>query len=135
MSRVISLLRAAAALVVLTVGSIVMLLAAIPTLGLARRFYSAVIGRWIGAGVLGVAGIRYRVHGHSAAPSVQTVYVSNHTSTLDIFILIALALPRTRFFSQRIPQEGCSDRHHRNYPGRPARCGDSGSDRRAEVRR
>src|SRR6185436_12589038 len=98
MNRLTSSLRTGAAFVVLTVGSIVMLLAAIPTLGLARRFYSEVIGRWIGAGVLGVAGIRYRVHGHSAAPSVQTVYVSNHTSTLDIFILIALALPRTRFF-------------------------------------
>jgi 1-acyl-sn-glycerol-3-phosphate acyltransferase len=98
MSRLTSLLRAGAAFVVLTVGSIVMLAVAIPTLGLARRFYSEVIGRWIGATVLRVAGIRYHVHGQPASPSVQTVYLSNHTSTLDIFILIALALPRTRFF-------------------------------------
>jgi len=90
-------LRQVAAFVVLTLGSVVMLIVAIPTLGLARRFYSEVVGRWIGAGVLRVAGIRYRVHG-APASSVQTVYVSNHTSTLDVFLLIALALPRTRFF-------------------------------------
>ena len=98
MNRLTSLLRAGAAFVVLTVGSIAMLLVAIPTLALARRFYSEVIGRWIGASVLRVAGIRYRVHGAPAWPSAQTVYVSNHTSTLDVFILIALGLPRTRFF-------------------------------------
>ena len=91
-------LRQVAAFVVLTLGSVVMLIVAIPTLGLARRFYSEVVGRWIGAGVLRVAGVRYRVHGTPASSSVQTVYVSNHTSTLDVFLLIALALPRTRFF-------------------------------------
>jgi 1-acyl-sn-glycerol-3-phosphate acyltransferase len=98
MSRPGTLMRIGAAFVVLSVGSLIMLIVAIPTLGLARRFYSEVIGRWIGAGVLRVAGIRYRVHGAAALPAVQTVYVSNHTSTLDVFLLIALALPRTRFF-------------------------------------
>jgi 1-acyl-sn-glycerol-3-phosphate acyltransferase len=38
------------------------------------------------------------VHGVAASPNRQTIYISNHTSTLDVFILIALALPRTRFF-------------------------------------
>jgi 1-acyl-sn-glycerol-3-phosphate acyltransferase len=98
MSQPRTLLRASGAFVVLTLGSLVMLIVAIPTLGLARRFYSEVIGRWIGAGVLRVAGIRFHVHGAPASPSKQTVYISNHTSTLDVFILIALALPRTRFF-------------------------------------
>ena len=98
MSRARSMMSIGAAFVVLTVGSVIMLIVAIPTLGLARRIYSEVVGRWIGIGVLRVAGIRYRVHGAAASPVVQTVYVSNHTSTLDVFLLIALALPRTRFF-------------------------------------
>ena len=98
MSQPRTLLRTSAAFVVLTLGSLVMLIVAIPTLGLARRFYSEVIGRWIGAGVLRVAGIRFRVHGSPTSPSKQTVYISNHTSTLDVFILIALGLQRTRFF-------------------------------------
>ena len=90
--------RVGASFIALTIGSIVMLMAAIPTLGLARRFYSETIGRWVGWSVLRLSGIRYRVHGAPAAPGCQTIYISNHTSTLDVFILIALALPRTRFF-------------------------------------
>jgi len=91
-------LRVGASFAALTLGSVVILIAAIPTLGLARRFYSETIGRWIGWSVLRLSGIRYRVHGAPPAAGRQTVYISNHTSTLDVFILIALALPRTRFF-------------------------------------
>jgi 1-acyl-sn-glycerol-3-phosphate acyltransferase len=91
-------LRVGASFAALTAGSLVMLIAAIPTLGLARRFYSETIGRWIGLSILRLSGIRYRVHGAAASPDRQTIYISNHTSTLDVFILIALALPRTRFF-------------------------------------
>ena len=40
----------------------------------------------------------WQVHGAPPWPSSQTVYVSNHTSTLDLFILVALGLPNTRFF-------------------------------------
>lgn len=98
MMRARSALRVGAGFVALTVGSIVMLVAAIPTLGLARRFYSETIGRWIGWSVLRLSGIRYRAHGDPAPANTQTIYISNHTSTLDVFVLIALALPRTRFF-------------------------------------
>jgi 1-acyl-sn-glycerol-3-phosphate acyltransferase len=91
-------LRIGGGFVALTLGSIVMLITAIPTLGLARRLYSETIGRWIGWSVLRLSGIRYRVHGAPASADRQTIYVSNHTSTIDVFILIALALPRTRFF-------------------------------------
>jgi 1-acyl-sn-glycerol-3-phosphate acyltransferase len=98
MTRARTSLRLGASFVVLTLGSLAMLAAAAVTLGLARRFYSEVIGRWIGISVLGMSGVRYRRHGVSAPASVQTVYISNHTSTIDVFLLIALALPRTRFF-------------------------------------
>ena len=98
MIRARTALRVGACFAALTLGSIIMLIAAIPTLGLARRFYSETIGRWIGWSVLRISGIRYRVHGAPHTTGRQTVYVSNHTSTLDVFILIALALPRTRFF-------------------------------------
>lgn len=98
MSKVSSMLRIGVSFAVLTFGSLVMLVVAIPTLGMARRFYSETIGRWIGAAVLRLSGVRYRIHGEPAAPSVQTIYVSNHASTIDVFLLIALALPRTRFF-------------------------------------
>jgi 1-acyl-sn-glycerol-3-phosphate acyltransferase len=48
--------------------------------------------------VLRLYGIDVRVHGAPPWPSRQTVYVSNHTSSLDLFVLVALGLPNTRFF-------------------------------------
>ena len=90
--------RIAASLAVLAVGALVMLAVAIPTLGLARRLYAEVIGRAIGIAVLGVWGIRHRVLRDAPIPAGQVVYVSNHPSSLDVFILIALGLPRTRYF-------------------------------------
>jgi len=91
-------LRAAATLLFMTIGALVMLAVAIPTLFMARRFYSEVMARWLGEMVLKIWGVEYRVHGAPQSPDVQTIYVSNHTSTLDVFLLIGLGLPRTRFF-------------------------------------
>jgi 1-acyl-sn-glycerol-3-phosphate acyltransferase len=48
--------------------------------------------------ILRLYGIDLRVHGAPPWPSRQTVYVSNHTSSLDLFVLVALGLPNTRFF-------------------------------------
>ena len=90
--------RIAATFLFMTAGALVMLAVAVPTLFMARRFYSEVIGAWLGRATLRLWGVRYRVHGEPRPASVQTVYVSNHTSTLDVFVLIGLALPRTRFF-------------------------------------
>jgi 1-acyl-sn-glycerol-3-phosphate acyltransferase len=98
MNRARTTLRVGVSFAFLTLGSLVMLAAAVLTLGRARRFYSESIGRWIGGGILRLSGVRYRVHGAPASPSVQTIYISNHTSTIDVFLLIALALPRTRIF-------------------------------------
>jgi 1-acyl-sn-glycerol-3-phosphate acyltransferase len=75
-----------------------MLAAAIPTLFLARRFYSEVIGRAIGIAILRVWGVHHRVHRLEREPAGQLVYISNHTSTIDVFLLIVLGLPRARFF-------------------------------------
>ena len=98
MSRLGMQLRLAATFVFVTIGALAMLVVAVPTLFLARRFYSEVMARWLGEMALRMWGVRYRVHGEPQAASVQTIYVSNHTSTLDLFVLIALGLPRTRFF-------------------------------------
>ncbi len=91
-------IRLAATMAVLSAGALVMLIAAIPTLGLARRFYSEVIGRATGNAILRLWGLHYVVHRSRPLPAGQAVYISNHTSTIDLFLLIALALPRTRFF-------------------------------------
>jgi len=98
MRRITTQLRAAMTFLFMTAGALVMLAVASLTLFRARRFYSEVMARWLGAMVLRIWGVTYRVHGAPQSPDVQTVYISNHSSTLDVFLLIALGLPRTRFF-------------------------------------
>ncbi len=98
LGRVILLLRIIATLVLMSVGSLVMLLVASVTLFRLRRFYSEVIATPLGRLTLRIWGIRIRIHRAAPFPEGQVVYISNHSSTIDIFSLIALRLPNTRFF-------------------------------------
>jgi len=63
----------------------------------ARRLYSS-IARRAAIAILGLYGVRVIVGQAQPFPSTQTIYVSNHTSTLDLFVLVALGLPNCRFF-------------------------------------
>jgi 1-acyl-sn-glycerol-3-phosphate acyltransferase len=67
------------------------------TLFRARRLYAAVAQR-LSLAILWLYGVRLQLHAPCQFPSTQTIYVSNHTSTLDLFILVALGLPNCRFF-------------------------------------
>ncbi len=96
--RIAFLLRSSATLLVMSAGSLVMLACALATGFGAARFYRERIGAPIGRAILRVWGIGFVVHGAPSPAHVQTVYVSNHTSTIDMFVLIALGLPNTRFF-------------------------------------
>lgn len=98
LERALFVVRIALTLTIMTAGALLMLAVAIPTLFMARRLYAEGIGRWIGAASLRLWGVRYRLRECAPRPTGQLVYISNHTSTLDVFLLIALALPRTRFF-------------------------------------
>jgi 1-acyl-sn-glycerol-3-phosphate acyltransferase len=88
----------ATVMTLIVVGSVLMAAVALLTLFQARRLYTEVLARWLGWLALRVCGVRLVVHRNGAWPRTQTVYVSNHPSTLDFFILIALGLPNTRFF-------------------------------------
>jgi 1-acyl-sn-glycerol-3-phosphate acyltransferase len=63
----------------------------------ARRLYAAIV-RVMALGILRLYGIRLVVMSTEPFPRRQTIYVSNHSSTLDVFVLVALGLPRCRFF-------------------------------------
>jgi 1-acyl-sn-glycerol-3-phosphate acyltransferase len=71
---------------------------AVLTLFQSRRFCSEVLARWLGRSILRVCGIKMEVRGARPPADQQTVYLTNHTSTIDVFVLLALGLPRTRFF-------------------------------------
>jgi 1-acyl-sn-glycerol-3-phosphate acyltransferase len=86
-----------ASFVVMSAGVIVLLPVAAATLFRARRLYAAAITQ-MARTILRLWGIHIVVHQEQPFPRAQTVYISNHTSTLDLFVLVALGLPNTRFF-------------------------------------
>ncbi|WP_372722957.1 lysophospholipid acyltransferase family protein [Immundisolibacter sp.] len=91
-------LKAALTLTLMSVGSLAMLTVAVLTAFQARRFYTEAMAGRLGRWSLRLWGIRVHVHGQPPDTGQQCVYISNHTSTLDVFVLIGLGLPNTRFF-------------------------------------
>ena len=89
--------KAAAGMAIVTFGAVAMLPVGAMTLFRARRMYSAVAAK-LSRAVLALYGVHIQVHSSEPFPRSQTVYVSNHTSTLDLFIVVALGLPNCRFF-------------------------------------
>lgn len=81
----------------ITFTSIAILPVAAGTLFSARSLYRAIVTR-LARVLLRIWGIQLRVHQDAPYPTIQTVYVSNHSSTIDLFALVALGLPNTRFF-------------------------------------
>lgn len=63
----------------------------------ARTLYARV-ARHAALAILRLYGIELRVRQDRPFPREQVVYVSNHSSTLDLFLLVALGLPNCRFF-------------------------------------
>jgi putative phosphoserine phosphatase/1-acylglycerol-3-phosphate O-acyltransferase len=90
------------AFVVVTMGvmlvfDVLLLLVAILTLFQARRFYAEVMVRGLSRLILAMARIRIEVHGRPTSAKA-VFYMPNHPSMLDVFILTAMGLPRTRYF-------------------------------------
>ena len=94
-TRVIVLAAVSGALISAT--ALVLVPVAGVTVCRARRLYARV-ATLAARAVLRVWSIRLVVHQDRPFPAEQTVYISNHTSTLDLFVLMALGLPNTRFF-------------------------------------
>lgn len=88
---------ASATLTLLTIGAAIMLAIGVVTLFRARRLYGEVVARRLSCTVLWMWGVRLDVRQGQPFPESQTVYISNHSSTLDMFVLVALGLPNTRF--------------------------------------
>jgi 1-acyl-sn-glycerol-3-phosphate acyltransferase len=63
----------------------------------ARRLYSR-IARHTARAILALYGIRLIVVHEAPFPRAQTIFISNHSSTLDLFVLVAMGLPDCRFF-------------------------------------
>lgn len=87
-----------ASLVLLTGGAIVMFLVACVTGFQTQRWLREVAARRLSRAILSIWGVRVELHQAEPWPSTPVMYISNHTSTLDLFILMSLGLPNTRYF-------------------------------------
>ncbi len=63
-----------------------------------RRICQETIGGWAGEAILGWVGVSMEVHGEPEWPAGPCFYMSNHSSSLDLPILMALRLPDARTF-------------------------------------
>ena len=93
--RVISLVTIS--VIVASLGALAILLVGVATLFLARRLYAR-LATLLASVLLRVWSIHVEVVSERGWPEGQVVYISNHPSTLDLFVLVALGLPNTRFF-------------------------------------
>jgi len=96
--RLIFGLRCLLSIVTIIVCALVLSLVGLFTLFRFRRFYSEKIVAPLGRFILFIWGIHLRQHGNINPIAGQKIYISNHSSTIDIFVLVALGLPNTRFF-------------------------------------
>ncbi len=85
----------------MTATALFMLVVCVLSFNRAHRFNAEVVARRGALVVLRIWGLRMAIHQDSPFPETQTIYLSNHTSSLDVFVLVALGLPNTRFFLKR----------------------------------
>jgi putative phosphoserine phosphatase/1-acylglycerol-3-phosphate O-acyltransferase len=83
---------------ILGFASVAMLAVRVLHLGGGRRFCQEVIGGWAGDALLRLNGIALRVHRTGPTPGRPCFYMANHSSSLDLPVLMALRLPDTRTF-------------------------------------
>lgn len=83
---------------VMTLGSLLALVFSLCTLFQARDFCATYIIAPTARIALWIGRIRFVIHNPEYLRGRQYVFIANHGSTLDVFILTAMALPNTRFF-------------------------------------
>ena len=96
-----SVLVALATTVLMTLAVVFMAVVRLVMLSGGRRFCAEVVARGVARAFLWMAGVRVIVHRSGPFPEEQSIYTANHSSTLDLFILISLGLPNTRYFMKR----------------------------------
>lgn len=82
----------------LAVGGMLTLVVATVTLFRFRRFYAEAMIAPLAHLALWSVGIRFVVHQDRPLPQKQMIFIANHASTIDIFLLTAMRLPNARFF-------------------------------------
>lgn len=99
-SRMRTVIAVPAFILVLTVTCLVAVPLYILSLGTLRNYLICHLGRFIGMSMLRVLGVRLNIRYGGHDLNRQAVYIVNHSSTLDLFIIISLGLPRIRYVAK-----------------------------------
>lgn len=73
----------------------------IVSLGKLQDFLTRWVGHILGRSTMAVAGVRMDIRYYGPKPKEPAIFLMNHSSTLDLFIIISLHLPRVRFIAKK----------------------------------
>ena len=99
-ARVRAIFLGVATVLTLAVGMLLLVLVTMLTLGLAQNWIVESFSRALGRIILWCARVKLKIEYVGEKVKGQAVYISNHSSTLDLFGIMALALPRTRYVAK-----------------------------------
>ena len=85
---------------ILFIASILVLALTILTLGRLQNLIIEHVGKALGRSVLRIAGIKLKIKYLNGKLKEPAIYISNHGSTIDLFIILGLGLPRVRFVAK-----------------------------------
>lgn len=88
-------------IIALTLCMIVLIPALLVSWGRLRNHMIKYLGFFLGRSVLWVAGINFEVKYVGPKPTEPAVFIMNHASTLDLFIIVGLQLPNIRFVAKK----------------------------------
>jgi len=90
-----------AEIVILLVSIVIMAVGNVVSLGRWQDMTFRITSFLFGRTAMLLAGIRFKVRYHGEKPQQPVVYLFNHCSTIDMFLISALALPRVRYIAKR----------------------------------
>lgn len=89
-----------ATILTLATGMILLVITTVLTLGLAQNWVVEFFSRILGRAVFWLARVKLKIEYLGEKVKGPAVYISNHSSTLDLFGIMALSLPRTRYVAK-----------------------------------
>ncbi|MGH7496349.1 MAG: lysophospholipid acyltransferase family protein [bacterium] len=99
-TRLRTIFLGTATILTLATGMILLVIITILTLGLAQNWVVEFFSRTMGRMILWFARVELRIEYLGEKVKSPAVYISNHSSTLDLFGIMALGLPRTRYVAK-----------------------------------
>lgn len=86
--------------IMLTISTPLIVLLLILSFGKATNLIIQTFGPFMAYPAIWTLGINFKVKQHGKLPDTSVIYTINHSSTLDLLTMIALAMPRIRFVAK-----------------------------------